>query len=133
MAIVDNCEKLFGGVESKISKIVKTTTTDFRIATKAAERMIGKNILFSFVMSLVLLAAAMGGYLFAQNYRDGTKIAEAKAVEALAEERAKFEAEIKATKKQIEQNAIASYKKSDSYRGNVFYKRWFFRGIIKYQ
>lgn len=67
--------------------------------------MIYKNLLFSFIASIVLLAAAICGYLFVQNYRDGTKIAQAKAVEALAEERAR-----------IEQEAVASYKKSDSYR-----------------
>ena len=64
-----------------------------------AEKMIGKNLLFSFVASIVLLAAAIGGYLYIQNYRDGTKIAEAKAIEALATEREKLNNELAAKKK----------------------------------
>lgn len=106
---------------------MESSTDGLKDATKTAERMMGKNLLFNFISSIVLLAAAIGGYLYVQNYRDGTKIAEAKAVEALAEERVKFEAEMKESlrkmnieidskKKQIEQNAIESYKGSDLYR-----------------
>ena len=125
--IVDNCEKLFNDAEYKISEVVENTTSDFRSATNAAERMVGKNLLSSFVMTLVLLAAAIGGYLYVQNYKDGTKIAETKAVEALALERAKFDEEIEiawmklddeieSKKKQIEQEAISEYKNSVLYR-----------------
>lgn len=114
--IVDKCTSLFKQAEKKISQVVNDTTNDFKNAAKMAEKMIGKNLLFSFVASIVLLAAAIGGYLYIQNYRDGTKIAEAKAIEALATEREKLNNELAAKKKQIEQNAILSYKESDSYR-----------------
>ncbi|WP_298534645.1 hypothetical protein [uncultured Treponema sp.] len=127
MAITDKCKKLFEGAESRISEIVENTSDDFRSAANAAGKLIVKNLLFNFVTSLVLVAVAIGGYIYVQNYRDGTRIAEAKAVEALAEERAKFademeiertklENEIALKKRLIEQNAIASYKNSESYR-----------------
>ena len=116
MDIADKCSKLFYDAENKISQVVENTTADFKSATKIAKRMVGKNLFFSFVVSLVLLAAAIGGFLYVQNYRDGTKIAEAKAVEALAEEREKFRKEIATTKNQIEQEAILAYKGSSSYR-----------------
>lgn len=96
---------MFENAKNKITNAVENTTSDFKEATKIAKKMIGKNLLFSFLSSLVLLAAALGGYLYIQNYRDGTKIAEAKAVEALAE-----------AKKKIEQEAVAAYKSSDAYR-----------------
>lgn len=115
-AIADRCASLFEQAEKEIFRVVDDTTNDFKNAAKMAEKMIGKNLLFSFVSSIVLLATAIGGYLYVQNYRDGTKIAEAKAVEALATEREKLNNELAAKKKQIEQNAIVAYKNSDSYR-----------------
>ena len=127
MAIIDKCTELFEGAERRISEIVENTSDDFRSATNAAGKLIVKNLLFNFVTSLVLVAVAIGGYIYVQNYRDGTRIAEAKAVEALAEEREKFademeiertklENEIALKKRLIERNAVASYKDSESYR-----------------
>lgn len=78
--------------------------------------MIGKNLLLNFVCSLILLCAGIAGCLYIQNYRDGTKIAELKAIEALEKEREKIDNELAFKKKQIELNAISSYKQSDSYR-----------------
>lgn len=127
MAIIDKCTELFEDTESRISEIVENTTDDFISVTNEAGKLIVKNLLFNFVTSLVLLAVAIGGYLYVQNYRDGTKIAEAKAVEALAEERAKFDEEMKIERTKLEneiavekaliaRNAVVSYKNSESYR-----------------
>lgn len=95
---------------------MERTTCNFKKASKLAEKMIGKNLLLNFVCSLILLCAGIAGCLYIQNYRDGTKIAELKAIEALEKEREKIDNELAFKKKQIELNAISSYKQSDSYR-----------------
>ena len=94
MAIVADCNSLFKKVENRISEIIDKTSEKFKGVKKAAEKMIGKNLLFNFVCAIVLFVAVNCFHVYIQNYRDGTEIAEAKAVEALAEERAKFESEI---------------------------------------
>lgn len=67
--------------------------------------MIVKNLLLSFAASIVLIAGSIGGLLYVQNYKDGTEIARAKAIETLASEREKIEVE-----------AVKVYKASDDYR-----------------
>lgn len=109
-------KRLFENAEKQIVDAVESTTSNFKKASKLAERMIGKNLLFNFVCALVLLCVGIAGCLYVQSYRDGTKIAETKAVEALVKEREKLDNELAFKKKQIELNAIASYKHSDSYR-----------------
>ena len=114
--IVFATKRFFEDAEKQIVEVVDKTTCNFKKSSKLAERMIGKNLLLNFVCSLVLLCSGIAGCLYVLNYSDGTKIAEAKAVEALVKEREKLDNEFAFKKKQIELNAIASYKQSDSYR-----------------
>ncbi len=114
--IVSANKRIFENTGRQIIDVVESTTINFEKASKLTDRLNGKNLLSNFVCALVLLGAAIGGYRYVQNYRDGTKIAERKAVEALVKEREKLENELAFKKEQIELNAISSYKQSASYR-----------------
>ncbi len=114
--ILGNCKTIFVDSEKSISEIINNSTAELKNTVKATKWMMAKNLIYSFATTIVLLAGAIGGCLYIQNYKDGTKIAEAKAVEALAEERAKLEKELIAKKKEIELDAISIYKESDGYR-----------------
>lgn len=96
--------------------MIDKTSEKFEGVKNGAEKIIGKNLLFNFICAIVLFVAVSCFYVYIQNYRDGTEIAEAKAVEALAEERAKFEAEMLAERAKIQQEAVADYKKTALYR-----------------
>lgn len=105
MAIVGKCSKLFDSAEKNISETVISTTKDFNRSTKVVKKLIGKNLLFSFVAAIVLVVTTIGGYALVQNYKGGTKMAKAKAMEVLSAEQAK-----------IEQNAVEAYKNSVLYK-----------------
>lgn len=127
--IVDDCKTLFQNAEKTIAGIIVHTTNRFKDASKAAEKIVLKNLILNFVCSIVLVAGTIAGYLYVQNYRDGTKIAEAKAVEALEEERTKLENEFDLKKKEIETAAVKAYKNSNdfvidgaTYVANNFYQ-----------
>lgn len=111
----------------EIKKVIHKNVFELNNATAKVAKSSGKNLLFNFVCAIILTVAAICAYVYAQNYRDGTAIAEAKAVEALAAERAKFakemederaemEIEFSDREEEIREEAVESYKKTDKFR-----------------
>ncbi len=121
-----SCNKIVSSAKATIKDTINESITDLKTTTKIIKRNIVKNLLFNFICAIVLVGFACFGVLYIQNYRDGSKIAEAKAMEALAEERSKFEkemvdaqknleAELYVQKTKIENDAILNYKNSEQY------------------
>lgn len=111
----------------EIKKVIHENVIELNNATAKVAKSSGKNLLFNFACAIILTVAAICAYVYAQNYRDGTAIAEAKAVEALAAERAKFAKEMEDEKvameiefsnreDKIREEAVADYKKSTAFR-----------------
>ena len=103
--INDDCKHLFENAEKSVIAVFNKNAATFNNASKVSLKLICKNLLVNFLVSIVLLAAATGGILFVQNYKDGTKIAKEKAIEVLAKE-----------KETIGKDAINLYKKSSEFR-----------------
>lgn len=125
--IKDSCSEIVTTAKEEIQKAIDESTSDLHEATVTVRNNSTKNTLLNFVCAIVLCVAATCGITYAQNYRDGTAIAEAKSVEALAAERAKFAEEMKTEKlnlktklaqerNRIEENAINDYKASIVFR-----------------
>lgn len=122
-----NCELIISSAKEEIQEAINESTSDLHEATRTIRNNSTHNSLLNFVCAIIVLLAAICGLTYAQNYRDGTAIAEAKAVEALAAEREKFEEEMKIERynlktelaqerDQIEEDAINEYKESNVFR-----------------
>ena len=123
-------EAVEGSLETatdEIKKVIHENVIELNNATAKVAKSSGKNLLFNFACAIILTVAAICAYVYAQNYRDGTAIAEAKAVEALATERAKFAKEMEDEKvameiefsnreDKIREEAVESYKKTEQFR-----------------
>ncbi len=123
-------EAVEGSLETatdEIKKVIHENVIELNNATAKVAKSSGKNLLFNFACAIILTVAAICAYVYAQNYRDGTAIAEAKAVEALAAERAKFAKEMEDEKvameiefsnreDKIREEAVESYKKTEQFR-----------------
>ena len=121
-----SCNEIVSSAKANIKDSINESITDLKTATKMVKRNIVRNLLLNFICAIVLVGFACFGILYIQNYRDGSKIAEAKAVEALAEERSKFEkemvdvkknleAELYVQKTKIENDAVLNYKNSEQF------------------
>ena len=121
-----SCNKIVSSAKANIKDAINESITDLKTTTKIIKRNIVRNLLSNFIGAIVLVGFACFGVLYIQNYRDGSKIAEAKAMEALAEERSKFEkemvdaqknleAELYVQKTKIENDAILNYKNSEQF------------------
>lgn len=124
---IDNCKKITENACDAIEKKIDENTNKLDEATSELTDKRYHYVFFSFVLSIILVAASFFGLLYLQNYRDGMAIAEAKAEEVLADERMKFENEMEAArnklandmqliKTQIENDAVLTYVNSKKYR-----------------
>ena len=121
-----NCDQIISSAKEEIQKAINESTSDLHEATRTIRSKSTHNSLLNFVCAIIVLVAAICGLTYAQNYRDGTAIAEAKAVEALAAEREKFEEEMKTAKAdfeielysqriQLKNDAVLEYKESSQF------------------
>lgn len=110
-----SCNKIVSSAKANIKDAINESITDLKTTTKIIKRNIVRNLLSNFIGAIVLVGFACFGVLYIQNYRDGSAIAEAKAVEALAEERSKMESELYAKQIKIENDAILNYKNSEQF------------------
>lgn len=128
-SIGNGCERIENSVSTVDDKIETAVNKSSAKLDEAASRLnlfTVKNILLNFVIAIVLTGVSIAAFMYAQNYRDGTKIAEEKAVEALAAERSKLEEEFEIERgklledlvrqrRQIEKDAVAEYKSSNDF------------------
>lgn len=99
-----NCKKLFESAEESVTEVIQKNIASLDKSAKKLSRISIRNIFGNFFSSIVLVALIIFATIYAYNFRDGTKIAEAKAAEALAEE-----------KERIGNEAVEAYKKSSEY------------------
>ncbi len=110
------CKNLLENAEKKVSKAINDNVLQLNQAVTLVKKNYKKNLLYNFLVVIVLLIFSIAGITYFQNYRDGISIARQKAEEVLETERLRLENELSEKENQIEQNAVITYKNSKAFR-----------------
>ena len=98
------CNSIVSTTKNEMLKAVGQSTKNLDLITKIIKKTLVRNLLGTFLCAIIVVISSICFLTYFQNYKDGTAIAEAKAVEALNSER-----------ERIGREAINSYKASNQF------------------